>query len=697
MELLKLFNIMWRRKWVVSLSLIFFLLTSIIATILLPQSYTAETQVLVAGEDSTAAMLNELDLSEMAMSLNSDDIQNKIYLATASPVVEKVIWRLQLRNSGGYLYEPEDVAGGGALSTALGTPAIEVTQVSGTDVLLIEATGPSAQAAQLMADTLAMVYIEQTTQTERAEIQQAKVFISEQLELLNQELDAAFSQIAEVQKEDQVIDLESEVRAAVSRLSELMLEEETTAAKIAEIQARMASTKSFRQRESVTSVSATSMTTNPVVGGLRTRLTELRTKKESLLLDNHTAMSPEVRELEFQISASGDELTHAISEMAGLDPAIAQLAAELSGQKHRMIEISRAIQRTTDAFATYPEKMRHLSQLELDADAAEAVYRALKDQRFQIGVAEAMTMADIQIVAPAILPENAANPQPLLNLALGLLLGLLFGAGSAMLLEYIDDSLRKPEDLKQVWDIPQLGLIPRFRTQGTAALLNLPPTDPLAEAHRTIRNSITYASLDKPVRLLAITSSIPAEGKSTVATNLAISMAREGKRVLLVDADLRLPCQHKQFKDLLALPGLVEVLTGAVSAADAVQGTKVERLSVLTAGTPPADPGQLVESLRMRQILGELSRSHDIVVLDTPPVLAVGDALVTARMVDKVIVVTEMHRVTKRMLSEVRNRFEAAQVVPLGFVLNKVGGDAYPYGAYSRYYQKQGASKRGVA
>ena len=697
MELLKLFNIMWRRKWVVSISLIFFLLTSIIATILLPRSYTTETQVLVAGEDSTAAMLNELDLSEMAMSLNSDDIQNKIYLATANPVVEEVIWRLQLRNSSGYLYDAEDVAGGGALSTALGTPAIEVSQVSGTDVLLIEATGPSPRAAQLMADTLATVYIEQTTRQDRAEIQQASLFITAQLELLNQELDAAFGQIAQVQKEDEVIDLESEVRAAVSRLSELMLEEETTAAKIAEIKARLASTKSFRQLESSAGVSATSMTTNPVVGGLRTRLTELRTKREALLLDDHTEMSPQVRELEYQISASVDELADAMVEMTGLDPAVAQLEAELSGQQHRMAEIARAIQRTTDAFATYPEKMRHLSQLTLDADAAEAVYRALKDQRFQIGVAEAMTMADVQIVAPAMLPENAASPQALLNLAMGLFLGLLFGAGSGLLLEYIDDSVRHPEDLKQVWEIPQLGLIPRFRMHATAALLNLPPTDPLCEAHRTIRNSITYASLDKPVRLLAITSSIPGEGKSTVATNLAISMAREGKRVLLVDADLRLPSQHKQFKDLIAVPGLVEVLTGAVAASDAVQSTGVERLSVLTAGTPPADPGQLVESLRMRQILGELSRGHDVVVLDTPPVLAVGDALVTARMVDKVIVVTEMHRVTKRMLSEVRNRFEAAQVVPLGFVLNKVGGDAYPYGAYSRYYHKPGVSTRGVA
>ena len=148
MELIQFTNVLWRRRAVVSGSLLCFLVVAVLATILLPRSYEAETELLITGEESTTSLLNELGLSEMAMSLNGDDHQNKIYLATSDPIMEDVIWRLQLRDSEGYLYTAEDISEGGSLSIALGTPGVEVTQISGTDVLTITATAPSPEAAR---------------------------------------------------------------------------------------------------------------------------------------------------------------------------------------------------------------------------------------------------------------------------------------------------------------------------------------------------------------------------------------------------------------------------------------------------------------------------------------------------------------------------------------------------------------------
>ena len=626
----------------------------------------------------------------MAMSLNGEDHQNKIYLATSDPIMEDVIWRLQLRSDDGYLYDAEDISEGGSLSIALGTPGVEVTQISGTDVLTITATGPSPEAAQLMANTLADAYIRHTTEQERTEIREAQRFIQQQLELVNQELDAAFSQIAVAQQQDEIIDLESEVRAAVGRLSELLLERETTTARAQEIRARISSTRDFRSLEGIGGVSATTMTSNPVIGTLRTRITEFRAKREALLLDNHTELSPAVRELEFQIKAAEDEFKDAIAEMSELDPVVANLQAELSGLEQRSEELGNSIQRTTGAFASYPDKMRRISQLELAANAAEAVYRSLQDQRFQIGIAEAMTMSDVRIVAPAKLPEKHASPQAILNLLLGLILGVAFGTVSAFILEYVDDSIKEAADAREIWDLPQLGLVPRYKTKSGAALSALSPTDPLAESHRTIRNSIHFASLDKPAKILAVTSSIPGEGKSTLVANLAISMAKEGKRVLIVDADLRRPTQHQFFENTLSAPGLVEVLSRSADFADTVQRLPIDNLSLLSAGAIPADPGKLIESLRMHAVLGEVGRDYDVVLVDTPPILAVGDALITGRMVDALLVVAEVGTVTRRMLADVRDRVAAAQVEPLGIVFNKMPGSSHPYAAY---YQKVPATE----
>jgi capsular exopolysaccharide synthesis family protein len=642
---------------------------------------------MIAGEDSTASLLNDLGLSEMAMSLtSSDDLQNKIWLATSRPVMEDTIWRLQLRDESGNLYLSDDVADAGLLATLLGKPSVEVTQVSGTDVLLITAVAGDPETARLLGDTLALVYIQRATDASRAEIAGAQQFIQDQLVLVTDELDRAFAEIAEAQRESEIIDVESEVRAAVSRLSDLLSEQHQVASLMQETRAKIEAAKVFRGRQTATGVAASSMTENPVIGRMRTQLSDLRAQRQALLLDNHTTEAPEVKDLTHRITSAQGELTSALAEMVVVDPTVAELEANLAGLRERSREVGRGITATTEAFSSYPDKMRRLSRLELAASAAEGVYRSLQDQRFTIGIAEAMTMSDVRVVSNARTPAEASSPKTLINLIAAIVLGMLLGSGSALALEYVDDSIKAPEDVRNAWDLPQLGIIPRYRVGTAPALSTLSPSDPLAEAHRLVRNGVRFASLDKPIATLGVTSSIPGEGKSTLSMNLALSYAADGVRVLLIDADLRKPVQHKAFKELVSSPGLVEVLTRQVAPMDAVQSTSVPRLSVLAAGALPPNPGKLIESLRMRQTLLELGREFDMLVIDTPPVLAVSDPLVMAHQIDGLVIVVEAGRATKRMLAEVRDRFEAADLVPTGLVLNKVRAAANPYGNYAKAY-----------
>jgi hypothetical protein len=285
---------------------------------------------------------------------------------------------------------------------------------------------------------------------------------------------------------------------------------------------------------------------------------------------------------------------------------VQELEAQLSGFISRGQEIHSSIDRTTTQFAQYPEKMRKLAELQLAADVAEEVYRSLQEQRFQIEIAEAMITAPLQLVEPALKPDRHVAPKLVVNTLVGLALGVLVGLGLVVLFEYVDDSIKNPEELREVWDIPQLGVIPRFKAGVGVTIANFAPTDPVYEAFRSLRSSVSYASLDTPTRLLMVTSSIPSEGKSTVLSSLGVSMANEGKRVLLVDCDLRRPSQHKFWPTAHNKLGVTDVLFGQVALEDAVQSTGAPGLFLLAAGKVPPNPGKLVESLKLRQLLLEV-------------------------------------------------------------------------------------------
>ncbi len=339
--------------------------------------------------------------------------------------------------------------------------------------------------------------------------------------------------------------------------------------------------------------------------------------------------------------------------------------------------------------------MRRISKLQLTADAAEAVFKSLQEQSYQIGVAQAMTVSDLQPIEDAKLPERHYSPKLVINLVLGLALGGAFGLGLAFLFEYIDDTLKSPEDLGEVWDAPRLGIIPRFKGEGDRRVIDsLATTHPVSEAYRTVRNGLLYASLDKPLQIIAVSSALPSEGKSTFSINLGVSFAREGKRVLIVDCDLRRPAQHRHFPSTSNHQGLTDVLTGKLEVDEAIQDTPVPNLSMLTSGPIPTDPARLIESLRLRQLLLDLQKSYDLVIVDTPPSLVVNDSLVLSRVVDGIILVVEAHKTSRKLVSDMRGRFSSSGIEPIGLVLNKMdffsSGYGYYYKAYRQYHSDEG-------
>ncbi len=695
MELLKLYTALLRRKWLVIQSVVFITIAAAVLALVLPKNYRASARVLVSSSDSTLSILSDLGLGEVAAGLSSstDDITNTIALTTTRPLLEDLIWRLQLRNEDGRLYTTEELLVPGLFGELEARPNLSVSQQQGTDILIFEASADDPNLAKLLADTAVQLSVKRSQERARDDTRGARMFIERQLVVVQEEFDAAMTDIAVAQDEEHILDLDAEMKAAIARVSDLMLAFEGNAASIQEIRGRIAQSRAHQSDESGGLVSPRTAQLNARVQAIQAQLIQLKEQRlEELTLK--TVKHPDVLNLDRLISENQAELTLALEEQHALDPTVQELETQLSGLVRKGAEIESSIERVTEDFGAYPEKLRRISQLQLAASAAEEVFGSLQEQRYQIGVAEAMQVSDLQPIESAHAPDRHYSPKVMVNVVLGLVLGGAFGLGLAFLFEYIDDTIKSPEDLAEVWPLPRLGVIPRFKATGDQRIISaLAATHPVAESYRTVRNGLLYASLDKTLKIIGVTSAVPSEGKSTFSINMAISFAREGKRVLVVDCDLRRPAQHRHFPTTSNHQGLTDVLTGKLAVADAIQETPVPNVWMLTSGPIPTDPARLVESLRLRQLLLDLQKGYDMVIVDTPPCLVVNDSIVIGRVVDGMILVVEASKTSRKLISDMRARFESSGVEPVGMVLNKLdfysNGYGYYYKAYRHYHPDQ--------
>jgi capsular exopolysaccharide synthesis family protein len=290
-----------------------------------------------------------------------------------------------------------------------------------------------------------------------------------------------------------------------------------------------------------------------------------------------------------------------------------------------------------------------------------------------------------EVLSLAGAPDTPVSPNLPLNLAIGLVFGLFLGAALAFVRDYFDDSVKSKEMVDKVTGVTTLGLIPKYDTAGSDLVTVDYPNAPAAEAFRLLRTSVKFLGIERQVRVVQVTSPSPGEGKTAVAVNLAIAFAQSGDRVVLVGGDLRRP-RMEEVLDVPLTPGLTAVLIGDVTLPQAIQTVaSVPNLSVLPAGYPPPNPSELLSGERARRLIDVLGQTYDVVVIDCPPVLAVTDALVIARMADTTLLVTSANRTSKRSLARAVELLRQVDAPLVGTVLNSLspddtfGGEPYRY------------------
>ena len=302
---------------------------------------------------------------------------------------------------------------------------------------------------------------------------------------------------------------------------------------------------------------------------------------------------------------------------------------------------------------------------------------------------------NITIQDQAVVPVKPVRPKKLLNIVLAVIVGLFGGVGLAFFFEYLDDSAKTVEDIERVTKWAFLGSIPnidragKFKETEKDVFVNIKPKDPISEIYRIIRTRMLFASTEeRPVKSVLITSPGPQEGKTVTLCNLGIAIAQNRQKVLLVDADMRKPRLHEAFgKDNET--GLSSILSGQATIDQAVQKTDIENVCLISGGVVPPNPSELLAGHKMKEFIDKAKTRFDFVLLDSPPVGMLTDAVIVAGLADGIIIVVESGKTSKRILGRIHQLLDHAKAKVIGMVFNKTPVSADNYYYYSQYYGKR--------
>jgi non-specific protein-tyrosine kinase len=397
------------------------------------------------------------------------------------------------------------------------------------------------------------------------------------------------------------------------------------------------------------------------------------------------------------ISGSREDLQRGIDQV---EQQVATLTSQISDLQNR-------------ADASTVEIQARIADLQSQLARDRAIYGTLVEARQSMTVVESQAGPRLRVSEPAIAPTEPVRPRVMLNTAVAGVLGLLAAAVLVALFGYLDDTIKTSDDVRRMANVNALGRIPSLRAKSDIEVLTRPRSQG-AEAYRGLRTNLVFATLDRNVRSILISSPSSGDGKTTTAANLAIVLAQAGQRVILVDCDLRTPCISRIFPGMADYPGLSNLLLADVQAniepilrragqpelrvltnlllsdvktnlSPALKDTDVPGLRVLPTGPLPPNPADLLTSQRMRFLMERLEAEADIVIVDAPP-LVVSDPMIAAALVDGVILVTRGGKTRSKDLQRAAQDMARTGTPLLGVVINRSRDAEHGYGDYGSYY-----------
>ena len=353
------------------------------------------------------------------------------------------------------------------------------------------------------------------------------------------------------------------------------------------------------------------------------------------------------------------------------------------------------------------EKAIDYGVLKREAETSRDMFDLLVKRFKEASLTEDIRTGNIRVIDPAEVPKSPVKPNKMKNILLAIIVGLSMGIGLAFFLEYLDNTIKLPEEVNSILKIPYLGPIPAIAATETEAGGNTEdrsPADDLiilhspkstaSESFRGIRTSILFSTADTSPQVILVCSAGPREGKTITSANIAIAMAQAGGKVVILDCDMRRPKMHKLFS-LERDRGMSNILVNNCTLDEAVIHTSIPNVDIIPSGPIPPNPSELLQSHHMKSLIEELKPHYERIIIDSPPVTAVTDAVILASIVDGVVVVIRAHETHREMIKNGIGQLKAVNAHILGAVLNGVdmGRDSHYYYQYYYYYYGEDGEK----
>lgn len=677
----ELLRVMGRWKWLILGILAASILASVLVTLAMTPIYQA-TATIEINPRSADVTGRQAEIQQQATDENQF-LRTQYGLLQSRALAERVARTLNLGEVPGFVEGATPTARRRAAAAKIARN-LEILPQPGSNLVQVSYSDEDAERAMRIANAIVTGFIDSNLERRYNATAFARRFLQTRLSAIRARLEATERQLVQYAQRQGIVELGASAGGS-SGAGDSLSAQSLTAINTALSQAtadRIAAEQRYRQ--AVANSATNQVLNSSTVQGLRAQRAQLQAEYDQKLTTFKPAL-PEMVALKSRI----DSINRAMAaetrdQTSSLQSAFAEAQARESQLRGQVASLRGNVLDLRGRGIEYNILLR-------DVDTNRALYDALLQRYKEIGVAGGVGESQAAIVDAAIRPGSPYQPNPILNLAIGIVAGLVLGFAVAFGIEFVDDTLKAPEDVLEKLKTPLLGIIPKLGKKTSLHEALADQRSEVTEAYFSVMTSLQFSSPKGMPRLTLVTSSRAAEGKTSTSLALAQNLARAGASVLLIDADLRKP----SFKvDMADGRGLSSLLTSSDALMDHVVGTYMDNLSLLPGGTIPPNPAELLSSGRIAAVLREATEQFDVVVVDAPPVLGLADAPILASLCDATVMVVQSGMQRRPVLNSLRRLIEANAAVA-GVVLTKFNaktsgygygyGYAYGYGYGERY------------
>ena len=668
-----------RKRWVLT-SIVFASVFGLTAIVTFSQKpiYESQGKLVFSKRNAASSLSSFANLAGLANISSPIDTESEII--RSYPIVSKTITFLGLKNSDGQ-----------TLPTGSFLKNLTLKSIRGTDVLQISYRSTNPQESANVVNTIIKNYLDNDIDSNRTEVKAENEFLSSQLPKAEGQVKEAGANLRTFKEKNKIVVLDIEAKESLSRLY----------ATINEIQGQLAAvetrSQSLQKEMNLNTQEAKDLTALSQSTSVQQALTEYQSIQRDIAVARtiYSDQHPNIMSLMLKEEALKRELGARAAQTIGNSKSLPQqsrqvglltqsLTQDLVKSEVEKLALTSQLEELQNVYTynrkrldSLPRLEQEQLQLERQLLVAQGTYEQLLKQLQLVQIIESQNVGNARLIEEALVPSGAVSPIIPLNLSLGGFLAILLGLGTALVLESMDKSLKNIQEATLLLDLPLLGTVPFIAGKGNKSIGDGNRNSPLIDRSYAVTNSfeIIYTNLnfslpDQKLQVILVTSATSGEGKSFAAANLATVMAARGMRVLLIDADMRRPRQHKIWQEF-NVKGLSNILINETDLEDAIL-QPLPNFDLLTAGTSSPSPTTLLDSHSMEDLIDKARNNYDFVIIDTSPLMAVADPLIISKLADGILLVVRLGQVHSQEVVMAKSLLDQSKTPILGMILNGI-------------------------